>query len=123
MPSTAVPPTASSVAFERSGALASAELFSTEVVTTTLVFEVLSLPSNGTLVNPATGLAVQIGDTFTEGEALQFTGIPHFAPELFRRDRLSRSLSTDYPIPPDRTQQVSRRASDSQPELFAGRAG
>jgi peptide chain release factor 3 len=31
---------------------------------------------------------IQIGDTFTEGEALQFTGIPHFAPELFRRIRL-----------------------------------
>lgn len=28
---------------------------------------------------------IQIGDTFTEGESLQFTGIPHFAPELFRR--------------------------------------
>src|SRR5690606_23530957 len=28
---------------------------------------------------------IQIGDTFTEGETLQFTGIPHFAPELFRR--------------------------------------
>jgi peptide chain release factor 3 len=28
---------------------------------------------------------IQIGDTFTESEALQFTGIPHFAPELFRR--------------------------------------
>lgn len=32
---------------------------------------------------------IQIGDTFTEGEALQFTGIPHFAPELFRRIRLA----------------------------------
>jgi len=32
---------------------------------------------------------IQIGDTFTTGEALQFTGIPHFAPELFRRIRLS----------------------------------
>jgi peptide chain release factor 3 len=31
---------------------------------------------------------IQIGDTFTEGEDLQFTGIPHFAPELFRRIRL-----------------------------------
>jgi len=31
---------------------------------------------------------IQIGDTFTEGEELQFTGIPHFAPELFRRIRL-----------------------------------
>jgi peptide chain release factor 3 len=31
---------------------------------------------------------VSIGDTFTEGEALGFTGIPNFAPELFRRARL-----------------------------------
>ncbi|KPK71126.1 MAG: peptide chain release factor 3 [Acidithiobacillales bacterium SM23_46] len=28
---------------------------------------------------------IQIGDTFTDGEALKFTGIPYFAPELFRR--------------------------------------
>ncbi len=28
---------------------------------------------------------IQIGDTFTLGEELQFTGIPNFAPELFRR--------------------------------------
>ena len=28
---------------------------------------------------------VNIGDSFTEGEALAFTGIPNFAPELFRR--------------------------------------
>jgi peptide chain release factor 3 len=28
---------------------------------------------------------IAIGDTFTEGESLQFTGIPYFAPELFRR--------------------------------------
>jgi len=31
---------------------------------------------------------ISIGDTFSEGEALQFTGIPHFAPELFRRAQL-----------------------------------
>ncbi len=31
---------------------------------------------------------VQIGDTFTQGEDLKYTGIPHFAPELFRRARL-----------------------------------
>jgi len=30
---------------------------------------------------------IQIGDTFTEGEELKFTGIPHFAPELFKRVR------------------------------------
>ncbi|HEX4241008.1 MAG TPA: peptide chain release factor 3 [Steroidobacteraceae bacterium] len=28
---------------------------------------------------------INIGDTFTEGEALNFTGIPNFAPEMFRR--------------------------------------
>ena len=31
---------------------------------------------------------ISIGDTFTEGESLQFTGIPHFAPELFKRAQL-----------------------------------
>jgi len=31
--------------------------------------------------------AIQIGDSFSEGERLQFTGIPNFAPELFRRVR------------------------------------
>ncbi len=31
---------------------------------------------------------IQIGDTFTQGEALKFSGIPNFAPELFRRVRL-----------------------------------
>jgi peptide chain release factor 3 len=28
---------------------------------------------------------INIGDTFTEGESLTFTGIPNFAPEIFRR--------------------------------------
>lgn len=31
---------------------------------------------------------ISIGDTFTEGENLQFSGIPSFAPELFRRVQL-----------------------------------
>ncbi len=31
---------------------------------------------------------ISIGDTFSEGEKLSFTGIPSFAPELFRRARL-----------------------------------
>lgn len=35
---------------------------------------------------------IQIGDTFTEGEKLKFTGIPNFAPELFRRVRLQDPL-------------------------------
>lgn len=35
---------------------------------------------------------IQIGDTFTQGEEIKFTGIPNFAPELFRRIRLLDSL-------------------------------
>jgi len=35
---------------------------------------------------------IQTGDTFTEGEILQFTGIPNFAPEHFRRVRIKNSL-------------------------------
>jgi peptide chain release factor 3 len=35
---------------------------------------------------------IQIGDTFTQGEDLKFTGVPHFAPELFRRVRLKDPL-------------------------------
>src|SRR5690606_11141611 len=31
---------------------------------------------------------IQIGDTFTAGEVMRFSGIPNFAPELFRRIRL-----------------------------------
>ncbi|MBD3634016.1 MAG: peptide chain release factor 3 [Methylophaga sp.] len=41
--------------------------------------DILGLHNHGT---------IQIGDTFTQGEDLQFTGIPYFAPELFRRVRL-----------------------------------
>lgn len=37
---------------------------------------------------------IQIGDTFSEGEVLGFTGIPHFAPELFRRVRLKDPLKS-----------------------------
>jgi peptide chain release factor 3 len=41
--------------------------------------DILGLHNHGT---------IQIGDTFTEGEELKFTGVPNFAPELFRRVRL-----------------------------------
>ncbi|MDH5786306.1 MAG: peptide chain release factor 3 [Chromatiales bacterium] len=37
---------------------------------------------------------IQIGDTFTQGEDLKFTGIPHFAPELFRRAVLKDPLKS-----------------------------
>jgi peptide chain release factor 3 len=35
---------------------------------------------------------IQIGDTFTGGDNFKFTGIPNFAPELFRRIRLKDPL-------------------------------
>ena len=38
--------------------------------------DVVGLPNHGT---------IRIGDTFSQGEKLKFTGIPNFAPELFRR--------------------------------------
>jgi peptide chain release factor 3 len=41
--------------------------------------DILGLHNHGT---------IQIGETFTQGEVLKFVGIPHFAPELFRRARL-----------------------------------
>ena len=45
--------------------------------------DILGLHNHGT---------IQIGDTFTEGEELKFTGVPNFAPELFRRVRLQDPL-------------------------------
>jgi peptide chain release factor 3 len=37
---------------------------------------------------------IQVGDTFTQGEKLIYTGIPYFAPELFRRVRLKDPLKS-----------------------------
>lgn len=45
--------------------------------------DIVGLPNHGTIA---------IGDTLTEGEVLQFTGIPNFAPELFKRVRLKDPL-------------------------------
>jgi peptide chain release factor 3 len=45
--------------------------------------DILGLHNHGT---------ISIGDSFTEGEALKFVGIPNFAPELFRRARLKDPL-------------------------------
>jgi peptide chain release factor 3 len=36
--------------------------------------------------------AIEIGDTFTEGESLHFIGVPSFAPEIFRRVHLENPL-------------------------------
>ncbi len=45
-------------------------------VDTAYAGDIIGLHNHGT---------IQIGDTFTQGEKLNFTGIPNFAPELFRR--------------------------------------
>jgi peptide chain release factor 3 len=45
--------------------------------------DIIGLHSHGT---------IRLGDTFTEGEPLKFTGIPSFAPEIFRRVRLKDPL-------------------------------
>ncbi len=45
--------------------------------------DVIGLHNHGT---------IQVGDTFTQGESLNYTGIPHFAPELFRRVQLKDPL-------------------------------
>jgi peptide chain release factor 3 len=37
---------------------------------------------------------IQIGDTFTDGEDIRFSGVPNFAPELFRRVRSRDPLRT-----------------------------
>ncbi|HMB56101.1 MAG TPA: peptide chain release factor 3, partial [Arenimonas sp.] len=50
-----------------------------EIVETAYPGDVIGLHNHGT---------ISIGDTFTAGEKLSFTGIPNFAPELFRRARL-----------------------------------
>jgi peptide chain release factor 3 len=50
-----------------------------EIVETAWPGDVIGIHNHGT---------ISIGDSFSEGEVLSFTGIPNFAPELFRRARL-----------------------------------
>jgi peptide chain release factor 3 len=47
--------------------------------------DIIGIPNHGVL---------QLGDTLTEGEALQFTGLPFFAPELFRSVEVADPLKT-----------------------------
>ena len=56
-----------------------------ELVEEAVSGDIIGLHNHGT---------IQIGDTFTAGEELSFTGIPHFAPELFRRIRLADPLKS-----------------------------
>jgi peptide chain release factor 3 len=50
-----------------------------EIVETAYPGDVIGLHNHGT---------ISIGDSFSSGEAISYTGIPNFAPELFRRARL-----------------------------------
>lgn len=50
-----------------------------------LAGDIIGLHNHGT---------IRIGDTFTQGETLKFTGIPNFAPELFRLVRLKDPLKS-----------------------------
>ena len=45
--------------------------------------DIIGLPNHGNM---------QIGDSFSEGEVLQFTGIPYFAPDFFRVVRIRNPL-------------------------------
>jgi peptide chain release factor 3 len=45
--------------------------------------DIIGLPNHGNM---------QIGDSFSEGEMLQFTGIPYFAPDFFRSVRIRNPL-------------------------------
>jgi peptide chain release factor 3 len=52
---------------------------------TAVAGDIIGLHNHGT---------IQVGDSFTQGEELNFTGIPYFAPELFRRVRLKDPLKS-----------------------------
>ena len=47
--------------------------------------DIIGIPNHGVL---------QLGDTITEGESLQFTGLPFFAPEMFRSVEVADPLKT-----------------------------
>ena len=49
--------------------------------------DIIGIPNHGTL---------HVGDSLTEGEALQFVGIPNFAPEILRRVVLEDALRADH---------------------------
>ena len=58
---------------------------SREHVDMALPGDIIGLHNHGT---------IQVGDSFTQGEKLTFTGIPYFAPELFRRVQLRDPLKS-----------------------------
>jgi peptide chain release factor 3 len=56
-----------------------------DIVEEAFAGDIIGIPNRGT---------IRLGDTLTEGETLQFRGLPFFAPEVFRRVELTTSLKS-----------------------------
>lgn len=56
-----------------------------EILETAYPGDIIGIPNHGTL---------QLGDTLTEGEILQFTGLPFFAPEIFQTVEINDPMRT-----------------------------
>ncbi len=69
-----------------------------ELAETALPGDIIGIPNHGVL---------RVGDTLTEGEAITFTGIPNFAPEILRRVRL---------LDPTKTKQLRTALTDMAEE-------
>ena len=71
--------------------------------------DVVGIPNHGTL---------RIGDTLTEGEELNFLGVPHFAPEILRRVRLDDAMKAKK-----LRQALQELAEEGVTQLFRPRDG
>lgn len=69
-----------------------------EIADTAFPGDIIGIPNHGVL---------RVGDTLTEGEAITFTGIPNFAPEILRRVRL---------LDPTKTKQLRTALNDMAEE-------
>jgi peptide chain release factor 3 len=56
-----------------------------DIVDQAFAGDIIGIPNRGT---------IRLGDSLTEGEALQFRGLPFFAPEVFKRVELSTAMKT-----------------------------
>ena len=73
--------------------------------------DIIGIPNHGVL---------QLGDTLTEGETLQFTGLPFFAPELFVRRRGRRSAPQQAASHGARSSSAKKARSRSSGRTTAG---
>jgi peptide subunit release factor RF-3 len=82
--------------------------------------DIIGIPNHGVL---------QLGDTLSEGEVLQFTGLPFFAPEMFRSLEVTDPLKTKQlragltQLGEEDAIQVFRPVAGSVLLLGAGRGG